>query len=72
MPVVMFDFLDGRTITLSGHLHFTNEGIYIVNRTTRTEDALRTQPDLARLVCTPRVPANPFLYLSPPSPDLPL
>ena len=52
VPLVMFDLLDGHTISLSGHLHFTDEGIFIVNRTTHSEDALCTQPNLARLVYT--------------------
>jgi hypothetical protein len=56
LPLVLYDFLDGRTITLCGHLHFTDRGILIVRRTTRTEDTLRTQPELARFMCTPRVP----------------
>ena len=47
----MFDLLDRCTISLSGHLHFTDKGIFIVNRTMCSEDALHTQPDLARLVC---------------------
>jgi hypothetical protein len=66
VPLVSYDFLDGRTITLCGHLHFTDRGILIVRRTTRTEDALRTQPELARFVCTPRVPTNPFDFIIPP------
>jgi hypothetical protein len=30
VPLVSYDFLDGRTITLCGHLHFTDRGILIV------------------------------------------
>ena len=59
MPLVSYDFLDRCTITLCGHLHFTSRGIFIVRRTTRTEDALHTQPELARFVCTLQVPTNP-------------
>ena len=72
MPLVMFDLLDRHTISLSGHLHFTDEGIFIVNRTMCTEDALCTQPNLARLVCTLQVPENPFQYIAAPPPNLPL
>ena len=72
VPLVSYDFLDGHTITLCGHLHFTERGIFIVRRTTRIEDALRTQPELARFVCTPRVPTNPFDFIIPPPLDLPL
>jgi hypothetical protein len=72
VPLVSYDFLDGRTITLCGHLHFTERGLFIVRRTTRIEDALRTQPELARFVCTPRVPTNPFDFITPPPLDLAL
>ena len=72
VPLVSYDFLDGRTITLCGHLHFTDRGVLIVRRTTRTEDALRTRPELARFVCTPRVPTNPFDFIIPPPLELTL
>jgi hypothetical protein len=72
VPLVTYDFLDGRTITLCGHLHFTDRGILIVRRTMRMEDALRTQPELARFVCTPRVPTNPFDFIIPPPLELTL
>jgi hypothetical protein len=36
------------------------------------EDALRTQPKLARFVCTPRVPTNPFDFIIPPPLELTL
>jgi hypothetical protein len=72
VPLVSYDFLDGRTITLCGSLHFTQRGIFVVRRTTRVDDILRTQPSLARFVCTPRVPTNPFDFIVPPPLDLPL
>jgi hypothetical protein len=72
VPLVSYDFLDGRTITLCGHLRFTDRGILIVRRTTRTEDALRTRPELAKFVCTPRVPTNPFNFIIPPPLELTL
>jgi hypothetical protein len=72
VPLVLYDFLDRRMITLCGHLYFMDRGIFIVRRTTRTEDALRTQPELARFVCTLRVPMNPFDYIIPPPLDLSL
>ena len=30
VPLVSYNFLDGHTITLCGHLHFTDRGIFIV------------------------------------------
>jgi hypothetical protein len=72
VPLVSYDFLDGRTITLCGHLQFTERGLFIVRRTTHIEDALRIQPELAKFVCMPRVPTNPFNFIIPPPLDLPL
>jgi hypothetical protein len=72
VPLTAYDFLDSRIATLVGHLHFTPNGIFVIHRTTRTEDLLRTQPHLAQFVCTPRVPTRPFLHITPPSLEEPL
>jgi hypothetical protein len=72
VPLVVYNFLDGCMITLCRHLHFTDRGILIVRRTTHTEDALCTQPELAHFVCTPRVPTNPFDFIIPPPLELTL
>jgi len=72
IPLVAYDFLDGRVALLCGHLHFTVDGIFVVNRNTRTKDLLRTQPRLAAFVCTPRVPTNPFACITPPPVETPL
>jgi len=72
VPLVLYNFLDGRMITLCGHLHFTDRGIFIVSRTMHTEDTLHTQPELACFVCMPRVPTNPFDFIIPPPLELPL
>jgi len=49
-----------------------DRGIFIVRRTMHIEDALRTQPELARFVCTLRVPTNPFDFIIPPPLNLSL
>jgi len=72
VPLVAYDFLDGCIATLCGRLHFTIDGIFVVERNTRTEDLLRTQPGLAAFVCTPRVPTNPFSCITPPPVEVPL
>jgi len=72
VPLVAYDFLDGRVALLCGHLHFTVDRIFVVNRNTRTKDLLRTQPGLAAFVCTPRVPINPFSCITPPPLETPL
>jgi len=72
IPVISYDFLDGRLVTLVGCLHFTDQGLFIVDREVRTEDLLRTQPDLFAFIPTPRIPENPLIYLMPPEQDQPL
>jgi len=72
VPLIAYDFLDGRIATLCGHLHFTVDGIFVTDRNTRTEDLLRMQPGLATFVCTPRVPTNPFALITPPPVETPL
>jgi len=72
VPLVAYDFLDGRLATLCGRLHFTADGIFVIDRNTRTEDLLRMQPGLAAFVCTPRIPTNPFTFVTPPPVEIPL
>jgi len=72
VPLVVYDFLDGRIATLCGCLHFTPDSIFVINRNTRTEDLLRTQPGLAAFVCTPCLPTNPFACITPPPVETPL
>jgi len=67
VPLVAYDFLDGRTAILCGHLHFTEQGILFVNRSTRIMDLLCTDPQFSCFVPTPRVPAKPFDFITPPS-----
>ena len=71
VPLVAYDFLDGRTAITCGHLHFTAEGILFINRSTRIEDILYTDPSFAQFTPTPRVPSKPFDFIAPP-PDTPL
>jgi hypothetical protein len=42
VPLIAYDFLDGYIATLVGHLHFTQDGIFIIDWNTRTEDLLHT------------------------------
>jgi len=72
VPLVAYDFLDGRIATICGQLHFTTDGIFVIERNTCTEDLLCTQPGLATFVCTPRVPTNPFACITPPPLEVPL
>ena len=72
VPLASYDFLDGRIATLVGRLHFTPDGIFVIDRHTRTEDLLRTHLHLAAFVCTPRVPTRPFLHITPPPVEEPL
>jgi hypothetical protein len=72
IPLTAYDFLDGRIATLVGRLHFTQDGIFVIDRNTCTEDLLRTQPHLVQFTCTPRIPTYPFLHITPPSEETPL
>jgi len=72
VPLVAYDFLDRRIATICGRLRFTTDGIFVVERNTHTEDLLCTQPGLATFVCTPRVPTNPFAFVTPPPVEIPL
>jgi len=71
VPLVTYDFLDGRTANLCGHLHFTEQGILFVNQSMRITDLLCTDPQFSCFVPTPHVPAKPFDFIRPPS-DNPL
>jgi len=72
VPLVSYNFLDGRLITICRQLYFTEEGIFVIHRHTRIEDNLRNNPGLALFTCTPRTPTDPLLYLTPPLIEEPL
>ena len=67
VPLVAYDFLDGCTAILCGHLHFTEQGILFINRSMHVTDLLRTDPQFSCFVPTPRVPAKLFDFITPPS-----
>jgi len=66
VPLVAYDFLDGCTAILCSHLHFTEQGILFVNRSTRITDLLHMDPQFSCFVPTPRVPTKPFDFITPP------
>ena len=72
VPVIAYDFLDGQLATLIGHLHFTDKGLFIIERQVRTEDLLHTQPSLFTFVPTPHIPLKPLSHVTPPDDDKPL
>jgi len=67
VPLAAYDFLDGRTAILCGHLHFTEQGILFINQSMRITDLLRMDPQFSCFVPTPRVPSRPFDFITPPS-----
>jgi len=67
IPLVAYNFLDGHTAILCGHLHFTEQGILFVNRSTHITDLLHTDPQFSCFVPTPYVPTKPFDFITPPS-----
>ena len=58
------DFLDGRVVTTYGYLTFAEENIFIINQAYYFEDAIRTSPHLLAYCFTPRIPADPFDFIS--------
>jgi len=72
VPLAAYDFLDRHIATLCRCVHFTVDGIFVIDRNTHTEDILRTQPRLAAFVCTPCIPTNPFAFITPPPVETPL
>ena len=40
VPLLLFDFLDGRRATIRGKLHFTPNGLFVIDRVVRTFDTL--------------------------------
>ena len=72
VPLLSYDFLDGRLVTIYGQLYFMEEGIFVIHRHTRIEDNLRHNPGLAQFTCSPRTPADPLLYLTIPPVEEPL
>jgi len=66
VPLVAYDFLDGRTAILCGHLRFTEQGIYFVNQSMQITDLLRTDLQFSCFIPTPCVPARPFDFITPP------
>jgi len=67
VPLIAYDFLDGHTAILCGHLHFIEQGILFTNRSMHIMDLLCTDPQFLCFVPTPQVPARPFDFITPPS-----
>ena len=65
VPVIAYDFLDRHLATLISCLHFTDEGLFIIERQVRTEDLLCTQPSLFTFVPTPVSRLDPYPTLHP-------
>jgi len=42
VPLVAYDFLDGHVATICSHLHFTQDGLFVINCSTQVEDILHT------------------------------
>ena len=72
VPLLLFDFLDGRCATVCGKLHFTANRIFVIDWTVHTEDLLCTNPRLFPFTCTPRCPLNPLVHVGYADADTPL
>jgi hypothetical protein len=59
------DFLDGRIITTYGHLRFEVNGqIFAHQQGYLFEDTIRAHPSLLSYCLSPRLPADPFDFIS--------
>jgi hypothetical protein len=63
VPLLLFDFLDGRRATVRGKLHFAPNGLFVVDRVVRTFDTLRHKPELFSFICTTHLPINPLVHV---------
>jgi hypothetical protein len=70
------DFLDGRTVTTYGYLHFQTrfrvEQAYTTHQTFQFDDWIRRAPFLLNYCFSPRIPADPFNFISVYHDDQPL
>ena len=64
----VLDFLDGWVITQSGYLSFGDrereDTIYVTGGGYQFEDGLRAHPTLSAYTFFPRIPADPFNFVS--------
>ncbi len=58
------DFLDGRVVTTYGYLVFRREDTFVVQQAYHFEDAAQTHPSLLSYCFYPRIPADPFNFVS--------
>ena len=66
--VEIHNFLDRRTVTTYGYLHFNRrfgvDQAFIVNQGYHFEDAVRTSPHLYSYCFSPKIPEDPFDFIS--------
>ena len=74
--VEIHDFLDGRLVTTYGYLHFVHrfgeDQVFVTQQTYNFEDIVRSKPRLLNYCLAPRIPADPFDFVSTYHNDLPL
>jgi len=58
------DFLDGRVVTMYGYLAFRREDTFVVQQAYHFKDAARMHPSLLSYCFYPRIPADPFNFVS--------
>ena len=62
--ISIYDFLDGRRITVYGYLELDIASTYVKWQAFHCEDLLRTYPGLFAYTLSPRIPVDPFSYIS--------
>jgi hypothetical protein len=66
------DFLDSRVVTTYGYLTFIEDWIFMVEQGYHFEDTVRAHPHLLSHTLSPRIPTDPFDFVSVHPDDLPL
>jgi hypothetical protein len=56
----IYDFLDGRIVTVFGYLAFDQENTFVVDQGYQCEDLVRSTPGLLAYTLTPRIPVDPL------------
>jgi hypothetical protein len=66
------DFLDGQLVTTYGYLSFVEDQIFVVGQGYHFEDIVRGNSHLLAHTLSPRIPTDPFDFVSVHPDDQPL
>ena len=72
VPLLLFDFLDSQRVTVRDKLHFTLNGLFVINRVVCTNNMLHHKPEFFSFTCNPHLPINPLVHVGYNDADIPL